>query len=201
MKKFIPIIAFGFLFTSCTQEEKKPAETEPTTEIKANESSLSIELSHLKTDLDTSWTRIDSGFINLTFSLNRLMQEIEYTKGYEVAQFNDLKSQISKLKKYRYTPSNIPDFETVGIHDENADAIISAVTTFASSIPEKEKYPLISELIVDIEQLNSQDIITYRTHYSNAVEAYNSFIGANKDALEKSGYTGLEPLPSYFLAQ
>ena len=129
------------------------------------------------------------------------MQEIEYTKGYEVAQFNDLKSQISKLEKYRYTPSNIPDFETVGLHDENADAIISAVTTFASSIPEKEKYPLISELIVDIEQLNSQDIITYRTHYSNAVEAYNSFIGANKDALEKSGHTGLEPLPSYFLAQ
>lgn len=201
MKKIIPIIALGITVSFCTPKEEKGVETTATVDTAKDKSNLAIEFDKITINLDTSWTLIDSGFVNLTFSVNRLMQEVGYTNGYDVAQYENLKDQIKTLDQFRYKQSEIPDFETVGLHDEQADALISAIISFASNVPEKENHPLISELITEINQLNSQDIVSFRTHYSNTVETYNTFVGENKTELEKLGYNNLEPYPSYFLMQ
>ena len=131
---------------------------------------------------------------------NRLLDEISYTSGYDVAKLNEIRSSLTKLALYNYKSSDIPHFDTVGVHDAYTELILVQLYALAASTPERSKYPLIDELVRDLTETNNNSDATKRANYSTAVVDYNAFVAENKNELEKAGKT-TKQLPSFFLTQ
>ena len=61
---------------------------------------------------------------------------------------------------------------------------MNEIISLASSHPEFQRYPLMKELISDIQKANGR-VLRHRVNYDYVAKQYNQFIEAHQDELEE----------------
>ena len=191
MKRYISIITILLTlcyFSSCDQKQKSEKTNSKNELVEKHDS--------LRARVDSVWAIIDSNNKDLSFTIERMLKEIEWTNLVNLGDINAQRKDAEKLKNYYYSQKTIPVPSQIDKDFASVDSIVIAILTFASETPEREKYGLIDQLSLEIQEHISPSSSFILGHYSERVFEYNEFIIENKKALKDAGIDA-EPLPAF----
>jgi len=129
--------------------------------------------------------------------LNRLLDEISYTKNYNQMRFDSLKSALTNLKDIRYNESSMVTSEIIDQYDMATSSTVSSIISFAREHPNYEEYPIMQELINDITDIDNR-VIYRRVDYDNIAIEFNQFVKDNQEIIAKPG---IKPKPLFQISQ
>ena len=119
-------------------------------------------------------------------SMKRLMEEVSYTNDYDEQQFDSLMAAIAAINKERYDWKSMTNSDIIDQYDVESDALLAKVLNVAQSHPQFENYPLMQELITEIQESDNR-VFFHRVVYDDLAKNYNSFIVTNSEALGQAG--------------
>jgi hypothetical protein len=129
----------------------------------------------------------------------RLLQEVSYTGNFDSAKYAALYDKVNRLKVLRYDQRSIRDSDLIDLYDSVSMQAANAVISFAMEHPMYSDFPLMGELIDDINMKNSM-VLIHRVHYDSWVIKLNEFVQEN-DAILLEQVPGLstEQMPIFQL--
>ena len=153
----------------------------------------------LSDSVSGSWEKMVGDDTEKHRYMKRLLLEVSYTNLYDKEQFENLNGMIDRLSAMRYDQHSMKDSELIDKYDSATFSVTSHVIQYALDHPRYDDFPLMEELIDDINSKNDM-ILIHRIHYDGFTMRYNDFIEKNKDWLLKSGKrVAMEPLPLFQL--
>jgi hypothetical protein len=179
MKALSPILAL-FLsvilcYTGCIRKPK--LSDKYIDSLKGNYKSL------IKT-MDTSWNSMITEDNTKLRYLKRLLEEVSYTNIYDSAAYSSLLLRIDELRATRYDRNTMKDSPLIDHYDSLTISLVSDVEKFATSNPRYEQFPLMKELITDINELDN-GVLFKRSDYDKTVDRFNEFVDANLKVLKE----------------
>ncbi|MCK5704842.1 MAG: hypothetical protein KAI29_27010 [Cyclobacteriaceae bacterium] len=114
--------------------------------------------------------------------MKRLLLEVSYTNNYDKVRFRDLNDQVDQLKAMRYDQKSMSNSALIDSYDSATFDLSDQIFVFARNHPRYDDFPLMSELIDDINGKNNY-ILMHRIHYDNRVKELNSFKKKNQKKL------------------
>jgi hypothetical protein len=117
--------------------------------------------------------------------MKRLLLEISYTNLYDKADFDSLTAKIDALRALRYDRSTLHDSDRIDRYDSATFMVTSQVIQAALDHPRYDDFPLMEELIDDINFKNDM-ILIHRIHYDGFAMELNQYILENRTWLEKA---------------
>ena len=114
--------------------------------------------------------------------MKRLLLEVSYTNNYDKVRFRDLNDQVDQLKAMRYDQKSMSNSALIDSYDSATFDLSDQIFVFARNHPRYDDFPLMSELIDDINGKNNY-ILMHRIHYDNRVKELNSFKEKNQKKL------------------
>ncbi|MFC2124509.1 hypothetical protein ACFLU5_06830 [Bacteroidota bacterium] len=150
---------------------------------------LRIEYDSLLTAADSAWYHMMADDDEKIFYMKRLLQEVSYTYMYDSVVYAGLMSRVEELEKIRYTRESMKDGNLIDKYDNLTGEVIHEVIRFASSHPNYANYPLMGELIMEINEMDGE-VLLYRVNYDSAAHAYNQFLdkhASNMDTIVPEG--------------
>ncbi len=146
--------------------------------------SLKMKLTALNDSVDLAWKVISVADSQKFADLDRLLDEVSYTKKPDEAKLNILREKLKSLQANQLTQETMLVSANIDNNDILVDSIVREIILFASTTPRAEDYPLIAELIDDINTANSADaMVVNRVKYDKMAFIFNEFIEKNKQAL------------------
>lgn len=194
MKKYVALISVcSFLIFSC--EPKKEQKQEPTNTNVAEKSKVQMEIDQLLDSVNTVWNAMILSDDEKFLSIKRLLEEISYTKKYNVLKQQELLNQLPAIKAKRYTQETLSD-SSITAYDAATDTLISHVFKLSAATPDLSNHTIAAELIEEINAANGNELIQYRVKYDRWAKELNAYIKNNKEELEKLGepYKSLKEL-------
>jgi hypothetical protein len=88
---------------------------------------------------------------------------------------------IDALASMRYTQESMSN-EIIDEYDSASSEVVRRITSYAIDHPEFENYPLMPELVDDINQAQNM-ILIYRSRYDVIAKSLNNFIEENQERL------------------
>lgn len=166
----------ALLLLSCeTRKEKEETITA------AELDSLQTVYTALNDSLKIAWQEmIEDDDQKLTY-LRRLLQEITYTNNYDEATVDSLMNMVDQLAELRYTFENM-ESDLIDQYDSASQRVVNQITSYAYNHPDFDNYPLMNELISDIQEAH-QMVFLYRVHYDDFAMQYNEFMEENEHRL------------------
>lgn len=178
LSSFIIVILILFFISSC---EKKSSQKE----MSQNElDSLSIELDAIEDSLEVAWNRMIEDDNQKIADAKRLLEEISYTNQYNPVQYDSLQQNLLTLQQMRYSTVSMENSALIDDYDSASNKITNEVITMASAHPEFQRYPLMKELISDIQKANAR-VLRHRINYDYAAKQYNQFVEEHEEELEQ----------------
>lgn len=187
------IILSPFLF-SCENKNQMSSEN-------LNMDSLMIKYVALQDSVKSNWETMIADDDRKHVLMNRLLLEVSYTNNYDKDRFNELKAQIDQLKSMRYDQNSMKNSFLIDQYDSMTWNVSDQIIEFARSHPRYVDFPMMEELIQDINAKNNF-ILIHRIHYDNWVKELNLFSNDNEEQLKernpdyKDGDMPLFQLPS-----
>ncbi|MBC7451332.1 MAG: hypothetical protein H7259_07560 [Cytophagales bacterium] len=178
---YFSTIAFAASLANCTQQKDQKTTTVVTTPDSPNVLVQAILLNDLASAQWNSMMAADS--VKFT-DINRLLQEISYCKKYDEKEYERLMKLKNQVYAMRYTEETLSD-SSIDLYDAATSDLINKVRNLKVATPEILQHPLADQLENDIMKSENEEVILYRTHYDQAAAKYNSFLEANKEAIEK----------------
>lgn len=172
----IIIIVLIFLY-SCENKQGGTSET-------GRQDSVIIKYTALQDSVSSNWDKMIADDDYKHVLMNRLLLEVSYTNNYDKDQFNDLKEEIELLKKMRYNQNTMSNSSLIDMYDSATWSVADHIIAFARSHPRYPDFPLMGELIDDINQKNNM-IIIHRIHYDNWVKKLNAFTNKNSKEIKE----------------
>ena len=106
--------------------------------------------------------------------MKRLLLEVSYTNNYDKDRFRELNDLIDQLKAMRYDQKSMSSSALIDAYDSATFDLSDQIILYARNHPRYEDFPLMSELIDDINGKNNY-ILMHRIHYDNWVKELNAF--------------------------
>jgi hypothetical protein len=201
-RNFTLILTFGlavFFFSACETGQQRTEKPVEETETEKDTEALKTEYQQIQTQLDTTWQTMMEDDDEKIFYLDRLLDEVSYTGDYDEELYKSLKEQVAHLKEQRYTRQTMANSTEIDLYDEATRKVMLEVIAFAREHPQYERYPLMEELIYDIQQ-KDQNVLLYRMDYDDAAKAYNRFIEKHEELVKEiENKEEVEPLPLFEL--
>lgn len=167
-----------FFISSCEKKTKQK-------EMSQNElDSLSIELEAIEDSLELAWNRMIEDDNQKIADAKRLLEEISYTNQYNPVQYDSLQQNLMALQQMRYSTVSMANSALIDDYDSASNKITNEVITMASTHPEFQRYPLMKELISDIQKANAR-VLRHRINYDYAAKQYNQFVEEHEEELEQ----------------
>ncbi len=189
---FVIAMVGGGIF-SCSRKAKKSAEGPA-------RDTLIMEYKALQDSLDKEWKVMIEDDDEKIALMKRLILEVSYTNSYDKQRFEELNAMVERLKAMRYDRESMRDSKLIDAYDSATFAVTDQVIDFARSHPRFKDFPLMEELINEINQKNGM-IIIYRVHYDNWAKDLNAFIKKRGKKLRKFGQeVPGEPVPLFQLS-
>lgn len=171
-------VAVLFFISSCEKKSKETA-------LSQNEvDSLSLALVAMEDSLETAWTQMMEDDDQKIADAKRLLEEISYTNIYDQAQYDSLQQNLKTLQSMRYDNISMENSLLIDNYDSSSNKVMNEIISLASSHPEFQRYPLMKELISDIQKANGR-VLRHRVNYDYVAKQYNQFIEAHQDELEE----------------
>ncbi len=206
MKKITIIISSLFLASllySCgTTEVKKTSDTNSTqtTTVEENnttEKSIPLNVENqdfqaLKDTIQVTWDKMILADDEKIASVARLLDEVSFNPAHDEKLVKQGREMLKELKVTRYTQETLGEASVIK-YDEITDSTIAFIFDIVDKTPKMDGYPLAKQLITEIREANSANVMTpIRFDYNDAVKAYNEFLGANLDKVGDA-----KPLPDF----
>lgn len=162
--------------------------------------SIITALKSIEDSLEVAWDRMIEDDDQKIADAKRLLEEISYTNIYDPVQYDSLQQNLKKLAAIRYNINSMANSVLIDDYDSSSNKVMNEIITMATSHPEFQRYPLMKELISDIQQANSR-VLRHRVNFDYAAKQYNQFIEEHKDDLEEiDSLKDLEKKPLFELA-
>jgi hypothetical protein len=111
--------------------------------------------------------------------------EISYTNLYDKEEIDSLMAKIEALRAMRYDKNTLSDSDRIDRYDSATFRLTSEVIQTALDHPRYDDFPLMEELIDDINFKNDM-ILIHRIHYDGFAMELNQYIDENRQWLEKA---------------
>ena len=160
---------------SCT--DKKPGSTDDT-----GSDSLLIKYLALKDSVDKEWQIMIADDDDKHLLMKRLLLEVSYTNNYDKERFRELNELTDQLKAMRYDQNSMSSSALIDAYDSATFDLADQIIVFARSHPRYDDFPLMAELIDDINGKNNY-ILMHRIHYDSRVKDLNTFKKSNREKL------------------
>ena len=187
------IVLFGLIIYGCKRSgEKTQAE-------KKKLDSLAMQYRQLNDSVDVAWAKMIDDDNQKHQYMKRLLLEVSYTNNYNKQRFDSLNLLVDRLDSARYDQQSLEESGSIDNYDSLTFAVTNVVTAFAQSNPRYNDFPLMGELIHDINQKNDM-ILIYRIRYDGFVKERNDFIKKySKKLRDEVRDLNFEPLPMFQL--
>jgi hypothetical protein len=147
--------------------------------------SLFITYRALSDSVDYNWAIMIADDDDKHVLMKRLLLEVSYTNNYDKARFNELTKKVDELKVLRYDQNSMRNSALIDMYDSATFDLSDQIIKFARSHPRYDDFPMMEELIDDINAKNNF-ILLHRIHYDNWVKKLNSFKQSNQEGLQAS---------------
>jgi hypothetical protein len=144
--------------------------------------SLTSGYASLQASVDTAWKIMIDEDNQKLFYLKRLLQEVSYTNDYDSMKFALLMTKLEELKALRYDRNTMSDSDLIDKYDSLTIKLVPEIADFARSHPLYENYPLMGELIGNIDELDN-NVLFKRSDYDREAKKFNEFISNNEEVL------------------
>jgi|SRR5690606_126394 len=171
------LISFLFLLSCEPKKEKKEWTAEEA-------DSLQLVFESLNDSVAEHWNRMMVDDNQKIADAKRLLDEISYTNNYDPAQIDSLQSNLDQLKAVRYDSISMKNSESIDYYDSASNKVINEIVQVAKDHPDFNKYPLMEQLINDINEANGR-VLRHRVDYDYTAKTYNQFIEENKEIIEE----------------
>jgi hypothetical protein len=162
--------------TACRQGGKEAAKEQ------AYLDSLQQQVRVLDDSVSRAWSRmIDDDNLKHEY-IRRLLLEVSYTNAYDAARSDELNRKLDTLILMRYDRLTMADSPRIDAYDSATFALSADVIAFAMDHPRFRDFPLMQELIDEINQKNDM-ILLYRIHYDGFAIRRNEIISRDGDRL------------------
>jgi hypothetical protein len=165
---FLGLIILSFYF-SCERKE----ETQQLSEQQID--SVYLVYQALNDSLQKSWDVMIQDDDRKLAHLRRLLQEITYTNNYDEQLMDSLNIMLDNLVKLRYDQETMLDSDLIDTYDSASMKMVSRITQLAVSHPSYDSYPLMQDLINDIQEAQNM-VLIYRIHYDDYAKEFNKFV-------------------------
>jgi hypothetical protein len=180
----IPLLLCSII-TSCDIGRRKSADVEKIKLLRGQYDSLLMAV-------DSAWHKMMFDDDEKIFYMKRLLQEVYLTFEYDSMVYAELVNRVEKLKNVRYTRESMKDGSLIDEYDNMTSEVINKISSFASTHPNFQNYPLMAELITEINEKDDQ-VILFRIQYDFAAKDYNLFIQQHGSLMDQivpeGGYT------------
>ena len=139
----------------------------------------------LKDSIDHEWEIMIADDDECHGLMKRLLLEVSYTNNYDKDKFSELTGLVDRLKTMRYDQKSMGNSAMIDTYDSATFALSDQVIAYARNHPRYADFPLMAELIDDINGKNNY-ILMHRIHYDNWVKELNAFIKKNRKKMLKT---------------
>jgi len=136
----------------------------------------------LNDSLENAWQQLVEDDEKKLAYLRRLVEEVANTNNYSEEEYQTYMNMIDGLANMQYTQETMVNSEVIDAYDSASSVVISRITKYAYDHPNFENYPLMQELIDDLNQAQSM-LLIYRSRYDIIAKNLNNFIDDNEHRL------------------
>lgn len=176
---YLIIMSCGLIFTACDNAERAAKDSQLTEAGQERADSLYREFIVVNDSLSYAWQDMIKDDDEKLANMKRLLQEVSYTQNFNKQRHDSLLQRVDLLEDMRYDMESMADSDKIDIYDAASGVLSRDITLFAVNHPDYANYPLMEELIAEIEQANER-VLLHRIRYDQSAKAYNSFIQENK---------------------
>jgi hypothetical protein len=144
--------------------------------------SLMIKYQALTDSVDANWNIMIADDDDKHVLMKRLLLEVSYTSNFDKAKFQELTSLVDELQTMRYDQHSMRDSDLIDLYDSATWNLTDQIIRFAREHPRYVDYPLMEELIDDINAMNNY-VLMHRIHSDAWVKELNAFKERNAEKL------------------
>jgi len=190
------ILLLGIAISVLLNCESKNQNTSESTQ----NDSLLIMYTALQDSVDNNWRIMIADDDDKHMLMKRLLLEVSYTNNYDKTRFIELNGLVDQLKEIRYDQKTMANSSMIDAYDSASWDLSDQIIEFARDHPRYEDFPLMEELIQDINAKNNY-ILILRIHYDSSVKELNSFVKHNSERLkDDASASDLEQMPLFELS-
>ena len=193
--KFLLLLLFGATLSilwSCENKNPGSSETE--------NDSLLIKYNALQDSVNHNWAIMIADDDEKLQFMKRLLLEVSYTNNFDKAKFQELNDLVDELKEMRYDQESMTNSSLIDAYDSATFDLSDQIIVFTRTHPRYDDFPLMAELIDDINAKNNY-ILMHRVHYDSWVKELNSYKKNNSQKLlDGSDELQLEAMPLFELS-
>jgi hypothetical protein len=119
------------------------------------------------------------------FYMKRLLQEVSYADEYDSLKYAELMGRLESLKASRYDEKSMANSSLIDQYDSLTIDLVPEIEQYARALPDFSKYPLMQELIDEINEMDN-NVLFKRVDYDNAAEQYNALVNEFGTYLQES---------------
>ena len=146
--------------------------------------------SALKDSVDHEWKIMIADDDDKHKMMKRLLLEVSYTNNYDKDRFSELNGMVDQLGPMRYDQKSMSNSAMIDAYDSATFALSDQIIAYARDHPRYADFPLMEELINDINEKNNY-VLMHRIHYDSWVKELNAFKKKNQKKILKAD-PGLE---------
>lgn len=158
---------------------------------------LLVKYAALEDSVNREWQVMITDDDDKHLLMKRLLLEVSYTNNYDKNRFRELNDLIDQLGAIRYDQKSMSNSALIDVYDSATFELTDQIIVFARSHPRYDDFPLMAELIDDINGKNNY-ILMHRIHYDNWVKELNSFKNDNESKLRETD-AEIESMPLFEL--
>lgn len=166
------------LIWSCANKKKMSNGTN-------QESALLLQYVALNDSADHTWQIMIADDDEKHMLMKRLLQEVSFTNNYDKGRFKELNDLVDQLKAMRYDQQSMSNSAAIDAYDSATFDVSDQIILFARNHPRYQDFPLMAELIDEINVKNNY-VLMHRIHYDSWVKELNTFKKKNGKKLLKS---------------
>ncbi len=138
----------------------------------------------LQDSVDWAWQKMIKADDQKISDIKRLLEEVSYTKKYNLFLHDSLMQLQQQLTLKRYTQLSMKNSQLIDSYDSATDSLVKGVFRLVKSTPSIEQYPTAINLMGEIIDADNQ-VVLYRVKYDNWAKTYNGFMQQHKAKLAK----------------
>lgn len=153
--------------------------------IKTEESKSEVmDYKAINDSINNSWQLMMQADDQKIADIKRLIEEISYTKKYNLFLLDSTRQMQQTLASKRYTQISMQKSELIDKYDAATDSVVKAVFRLAKTTPSIDQYQTAMQLVQDINTAENE-VVIFRVRYDGWVRTYNEHIKIHKTELEE----------------
>jgi len=172
--------AISLLIAACSDNHSADNNQQTVEVVKAP--TISEKISILNNSIDSSWNAIIQLDSQKFANIKRLVEEISYCKKYDEKGVAKALKLTAEVYAMQYTQTNLSD-SLITAYDTKTDELIRFVRNLKGNTDEITQHPLADQLENEITEADGQ-LVNYRSRYDLLASEFNSFLDANKEAID-----------------